>query len=45
MSKSQKLKDKLRENFEFNPTPQQDELINEISDFVTTVGNLSLIHI
>ena len=42
MSKSQKLKDKLRENFEFNPTPQQDELINEISDFVTTLGNRSI---
>ena len=39
MNKSQKLKDKLRQNFAFNPTPQQDELINEISDFVTTVGN------
>ena len=42
MNKSQKLKDKLRENFEFNPTPQQDELINEISDFVTTLGNRSV---
>ena len=30
MSKSQKLKDSLRKNFEFNPTPQQDALINEM---------------
>ena len=42
MNKSQKLKDKLRENFSFNPTPQQDELINEISDFVITLGNRSI---
>ena len=42
MNKSQKLKDKLRENFAFNPTPQQDELINEISDFITTLGNRSI---
>ena len=42
MNKSQKLRKKLRENFEFNPTPEQDELINEISDFVTTIGNRSI---
>lgn len=42
MNKSQKLRNKLRENFDFNPTPEQDELINEISDFVTTIGNRSI---
>ena len=39
MNKSHILKEKLRKNFEFNPTPQQDELINDISDFVCTLGN------
>ncbi len=42
MKKTQKLKERIRINFEFNPTPQQDELITEISDFVTTLGNNSI---
>ena len=42
MNKSNILKKKQRKNFEFNPTPQQDELINDISDFVCTLGNKSI---
>tara|TARA_Y100001954_G_scaffold131626_1_gene140703 strand:- start:1312 stop:2727 length:1416 start_codon:yes stop_codon:yes gene_type:complete len=42
MNKSHILKEKLRKNFEFNPTPQQDDLINDISDFVCTLGNKSI---
>ena len=42
MNKNQKLKDNLRKNFEFKPTQQQDDLINEISDFITTLGSRSI---
>ena len=42
MNKSHILKEKIRKNFTFNPTPQQDELINDISDFVCTLGNKSI---
>jgi hypothetical protein len=40
--KSEKLQEKLRLYFPHKPTKQQDHLIAEIADFVTTIGNRSI---
>ncbi len=40
--KSKKLQEKLRLHFPFTPTEEQDSLITEIADFVTTIGNRSI---
>ena len=40
--KSKKLQEKLRLTFPFTPTSEQDELITDIADFVTTIGNRSI---
>jgi len=40
--KSKKLKEKIRLNFPFQPTREQDHIINDISEFVTTIGNRSI---
>ena len=37
-----KIKKKLRLHFPFQPTTQQDQIINDISEFVTTIGNRSI---
>ena len=37
-----KIKKKLRLYFPFHPTTQQDQIINDISEFVTTIGNRSI---
>ena len=37
-----KIQKKLRLNFPFQPTSQQDQIINDISEFVTTIGNRSI---
>ena len=39
---SKKLKDKIKSNFPFEPTNEQKEIIIDISDFVTTIGNRSI---
>ena len=40
--KSKKLQEKLRLHFPFTPTSEQDELITDITDFVSTIGNRSI---
>ena len=40
--KSQKLQDKLKLHFPFDPTSQQNQIINNISEFVTTIGNKNI---
>ena len=40
--KSKKIKEKIRLNFPFQPTREQDHIINDISEFVTTIGNRSI---
>ena len=40
--KSQKLQEKLRLHFPFEPTGEQNQVITDISDFVTTIGNKSI---
>ena len=40
--KSKKLQEKLRIHFPFTPTLEQDTLITDISDFVSTIGNRSI---
>ena len=40
--KSKKLQEKLRLHFPFTPTSEQDELITDIADFVSTIGNRSI---
>ena len=40
--KSKKLQEKLRLHFPFQPTSEQDHIITDISEFVTTIGNRSL---
>ena len=39
MNKSEKLKEKIKENFSFKATSQQKEVINDVSDFVCSLGN------
>ena len=39
---SQKLQDKIRLNFPFEPTIKQDHIITEISEFISTIGNRSI---
>lgn len=39
---STKLKDNIKSNFPFEPTNEQKEIITDISDFVTTIGNRSI---
>ena len=39
---SKKIQEKLRLNFPFQPTREQDHIINDISEFVTTIGNRSV---
>ena len=36
------IKKKLRLHFPFQPTTQQDQIINDISEFVTSIGNRSI---
>ena len=40
--KSHKLQEKLRLHFPFEPTSEQNQVITDISDFVTTIGNKSI---
>ncbi|MAW21683.1 MAG: ATP-dependent endonuclease [Flavobacteriales bacterium] len=40
--KSQKLQEKLRLHFPFEPTSKQNQIITDISDFVATIGNKSI---
>ena len=40
--KSKKLQEKLRIHFPFTPTSEQDALITDIADFVSTIGNRSI---
>jgi len=40
--KSKKLQEKLRLHFQHQPTKEQDNLITDIADFVTTIGNRSI---
>jgi exodeoxyribonuclease-5 len=40
--KSEKLQEKLRLNFPFDPTIEQNQIISDISDFITTIGNRSI---
>ena len=40
--KSQKLQDKLKLHFPFDPTSQQNQVINNISEFVTTIRNKNI---
>ena len=40
--KSKKLQEKLRIHFPFTPTSEQDKLITDIADFVSTIGNKSI---
>ncbi|MDB4127138.1 AAA family ATPase, partial [Flavobacteriales bacterium] len=40
--KSNKLQEKLRIHFPFTPTSEQETLITEIADFVSTIGNRSI---
>jgi len=42
MNKSEKLRGKIKENFDFKATPQQNEVISDVSDFVCTLGNNSI---
>ena len=42
MNKSEKLKEQIKENFDFQPTSQQNEVINDVSEFVCTLGNKSI---
>ena len=39
---SKKIQEKLRLHFPFQPTSEQDHIINDISEFVTTIGNRSV---
>ena len=39
---SEKLQEKLRLNFPFEPTNEQNQIIVDISDFVVTIGNRSI---
>jgi len=40
--KCNKIQKKIRLYFPFQPTKQQDQIINDISEFVTTIGNRSI---
>ena len=37
-----KIQQKLRLYFPFQPTSKQNQIINDISEFVTTIGNRSI---
>lgn len=39
---SEKLQKKLRLNFPFDPTSEQDQIISDISEFIATIGNRSI---
>ena len=39
---SKTIQEKLRLHFPFQPTSEQDHIINDISEFVTTIGNRSV---
>ena len=39
---SKKLQEKLRLHFQHQPTKEQDQLITDIADFITTIGNRSI---
>ena len=39
---SKKVQEKVRLNFSFQPTSEQEEIINYISEFVSTIGNRSI---
>ena len=39
---SKKLQAKIRSNFPFKPTSKQNQVITDISDFITTIGNKSI---
>ena len=39
---SKKIQQKIRLHFPFQPTSEQDDIINYISEFVTTIGNRSI---
>ena len=39
---SKKIQQKIQLHFPFQPTTQQDQIINDISEFVTTIGNRSI---
>ena len=40
--KSKKQQEKLRTHFPFTPTSEQDKLITDIAEFVSTIGNKSI---
>ena len=42
MNKAQKLKEKIKENFDFKATSQQNKVINDLSDFICTLDNNSI---
>ena len=42
MMNCKKLQEKTRYHFPFQPTSEQVEIINYISEFVTTIGNRSI---
>ena len=39
---SKKVQEKVRLNFSFQPTSEQEGIINYLSDFVSTIGNRSI---
>ena len=39
---SQKLQEKLRLHFPFDPTNKQNQIITDVSEFATTIGNKSI---
>ena len=41
--KNKKLEEQLRLHFPFNPTSKQNQIITDISEFATTIGNRSIL--
>ena len=39
---SKKLQEKLRLHFPFKPTSKQNQVITDVSEFITTIGNRSV---
>ena len=39
---SEKLQEKIRFNFPFQATNEQNDIITDISEFITTIGNRSI---
>ena len=39
---SEKLQEKIRINFPFQATNEQNDIITDISEFITTIGNRSI---